>query len=344
MSKRTKLEDLSDELYFELFEYLNVCDLHESLFNLNSRLNQIILDRRLCLHGCILTYEQLVYFSSKIQPYLENSEQTIISLQISGYRYWQQLFSNHIYLSIRSLTVNGAEELSALKSLLISKHLPFLKHLTITATRRFVYSETRVYDLIYTIISQNQTLTTCVFDFHFNIRSFRHRSHETQFSHLSSIIERLNLRVNFNLKNFSRVIKQLPNLRFLEARIYGNDNLDNFHLSLIQNLTYLILSISCVPFLKLERILSMMSNLKKLHIKGYINLDTNYLKQSYRWKQLLTKKLSLLKQFRLSFKTNFILDSQCLLKKFQQDQYFQQNNFYLEEQPSHGYLKMTGSF
>ncbi|CAF3609290.1 unnamed protein product, partial [Rotaria sp. Silwood2] len=64
MKQVSSFTDLSNDLFFEIFDYLDVLDLFQAFFNLNQRFNLLIIDRHNCFQANMISlksYEFSIY-------------------------------------------------------------------------------------------------------------------------------------------------------------------------------------------------------------------------------------------------------------------------------------------
>lgn len=103
-SSKSFLEDLSNELLIDIFQYLSPYDLHRSLYNLNSHLNAIckVQKLRLDLSGSKRAFD---YYYSHQQPFASQ----IYSLKLDDNYDRLKLFNQHInidfFTNLRMLTI-----------------------------------------------------------------------------------------------------------------------------------------------------------------------------------------------------------------------------------------------
>ncbi len=96
-SSKSLLEDLSNELLIDIFEYLSPYDLHRSLYNLNSRLNAIceVQKLRLDLSGPKYAFD---YYYSNQQPFASQ----IYSLKLDDNYDRLRIFNEHMNIELFS--------------------------------------------------------------------------------------------------------------------------------------------------------------------------------------------------------------------------------------------------
>ncbi|CAF4047201.1 unnamed protein product [Rotaria sordida] len=118
------LELFPDELFLELFSFINPIDLYHGFINLNSRLNNILNDIRICIH--IINDDQYEDY----QACLNHFAYQIIYLAIDCH--WSRLSYNinlQSFVNLRSLYLPMPTDEQCLE--ITSDNLPFLTNLTI---------------------------------------------------------------------------------------------------------------------------------------------------------------------------------------------------------------------
>jgi hypothetical protein len=85
-----KIEDLSIELWLEIFSYLNILHQFNAFFNLNKRLNQILFSYRTQIN-CKNNDENTQYLFKHILPYLTHPE-NVTGLRLENTNNVKQFF------------------------------------------------------------------------------------------------------------------------------------------------------------------------------------------------------------------------------------------------------------
>ena len=104
MISRTNLEDLSNELLIDIFQYVSFYDLHRSVYNLNRRLNAIceVQKLRLDVSGWRRIFH---YYCSHQQPMISQ----IYSLKINDFYdrviKFDQCNSIDLFINLRMLSI-----------------------------------------------------------------------------------------------------------------------------------------------------------------------------------------------------------------------------------------------
>ncbi|CAF4914343.1 unnamed protein product [Rotaria sp. Silwood1] len=120
----SKLELFPDELFLELFSFIHPIDLYRGFINLNSRLNNILNDIRICIH--IINDDQCEDY----QACLNHFAYQIIYLAIDCH--WSRLsykISLQQFVNLRSLYLPMPTDQQSLE--ITSNNLPFLTNLTV---------------------------------------------------------------------------------------------------------------------------------------------------------------------------------------------------------------------
>lgn len=109
----SKFEDLSDEIFMDIFDYLSpAIYIYHSFFNLNHRLNRIIQDARLLISLDLSQLINPLNFAYHCQMMLPNMSKQLIALRLSNeQKFYEQIqiFLSHIrlanYYALRQLSL-----------------------------------------------------------------------------------------------------------------------------------------------------------------------------------------------------------------------------------------------
>ncbi|CAF1016912.1 unnamed protein product [Adineta ricciae] len=127
--KCTALEHLPNEILLEIFSYLTLIDIHTSFYDLNTRLNQLIIFS--CLRGFI------IHTTKENNLYLKHILPHIPSCQINTLKLWhnssyEQLLNEFPVnlCQVHTLVLRGLKNLSFYQCRQLLKHFQYLRTLT----------------------------------------------------------------------------------------------------------------------------------------------------------------------------------------------------------------------
>jgi hypothetical protein len=148
------MEDLSNELFFEVFDYLDGCDLHKAFSNLNKRFEDIFFSPYLRLKIGINSRQQsdIQYCHTNI---IRPNRHKIISLCLLNTlvidRFFQSMIFDTSFYRLESVVLYDlkSDKLTTLLLRLIS--VPYLYSLTITINNRQLHDLSHVYRLIFSL-------------------------------------------------------------------------------------------------------------------------------------------------------------------------------------------------
>lgn len=268
MKQISLLTDLSNDLFFEIFDYIDVLELFQAFYNLNQRFNILLTDR----HNSF----QVNMFSLK--SYQFSIYKSIILPKISCYirylcisdefHYLQMIlrsFSLKNLLSVRLYHVKLNELMIVLKNCQLK---------SIFIDTKYIQNETHLNEIFRNLFSQQFQLNSIQCDFHTNLHFLNEKNKLSKLRHVI-------LTCDCFSSDFIILISQLPNLRYLSARIndyrreYMDKDIDHLHGN--DSIYSLILHISNVELDRLLLIFSLMINVHKLELNGSIDFDVNYL-------------------------------------------------------------------
>ncbi|CAF1572063.1 unnamed protein product, partial [Didymodactylos carnosus] len=262
----TTVNDLYDDVWLEIFEFLYINDIFNSFWNINNNLNRIIVDRRLKLYANLIRDESLDYFNLTILPNIHS--QQLISLKLTNCFEKQMNFNQ--YINLQSLTLNSINTMQ-LKLLLIAKHLTHLKYFQINAIGIFGQDNREIIEQILKI----KTLKTCRFNFGLQKMGLRNET----ISAISSNIENFIIESEFVSNSLFKLIPHLPKPQYLN--IYLREDYryrSSITFNSLLNLKTLRLKISRLSFNHLKLLFdSVCSNLQILVLNGCIVNDLQYL-------------------------------------------------------------------
>lgn len=163
MGLRTSFNDLSNELFLEIFDYLDVFDLFRTFQNLNQRLNSLIIDRRIIFQANLLmgNDEQLSMYKNMILPKVG---QYLRHLTITDeYGYFESLFNSMIFRDLLSVRLYQIK-LHQLRSILDHCQLKSLYIQT-----KFIQNEKHLNDIFHHLVNHQPKLRRLQCNFYTNL-------------------------------------------------------------------------------------------------------------------------------------------------------------------------------
>ena len=287
------MENLPNDLFYEIFEYLNGCDLIQAFSQLNQRFEYLIQYSSLPL---------AIEFTSKSQAKLEENCRNVII------PYKHRIRSLHLYNStvignfFRICTIDGS--FTCLKSIALSeisrenaiaaifcmKSLPKLSSLTIELEDDYDPDGSIIFELIFQLPTLKYlSITASPWEFDIDI--------PIAINSKPSPIERMILNVYFRVSELITIVQHTPKLKYLSC-IRIDDSVDinlNDQSPLLTELTHLSIKNFQADFTEFEYLMKRISSqLQILHLKA---LPFRSFLSENRWRQLITKYMPVLHDF-----------------------------------------------
>lgn len=295
----TSIEDISNELFYDIFDYLDGYDILNAFQNLNLRFEKLLNDNSLLLKLKISSQSIL---DNQWKGFLLINRHRIYSLNISDDsildRFIHHCTINSTFIRLQSLNLNSlpAYKFLALLSDLIS--LPRLCSLTCSLTSCFV-DVSYIYRIVFRFRYLNYLkLSLPIIE---DLEDFEQSICVIEQERLSEI-EYLVMDHCCTLHDFLSIISFMPKLRHLTCQtlfqIEENISKENFSIS--RNLTHLTIDRCQLKFhllqILIEKLPSQLQTFRLVnHSNDYLYLD------AYRWEELITEYLPCLKTFSLQF-------------------------------------------
>ncbi|CAF4217519.1 unnamed protein product, partial [Adineta steineri] len=269
----TQFEDLSNELIYEIFDYIDYCLIYEIFVNLNLRFHSLFYESNLPLKvNFPLTSKTIFQYRCK---YIINSNiKRIISLNIC--KYFLEFFSINLFSSLKSLTVNQiqSDKISTLLSNLIC--LPNFSSLSIYSSNYF-QDENSIYLSIFRLTK----LKLCKLTF----PSGGERVPLPIAIDSYHKLERLIINGHCRLEQLNSILSYLPLLQHLSCQYLYGTGRECKEIQIPKNLTSIHLTIYRVLFEEMKLFLSKISSrLKILRMKTFDNDDYFLAEQ---WEELI---------------------------------------------------------
>lgn len=260
--------DLSNDLFLEIFDYLDVRHLFRAFFNINQRFNRLIEDRRISFQANLfsMNFELFSIYQEQILPRIGSFIRYLILSDHENY--FQEIlrsisFTHLISVNLYQVKLNELIKIlesSQLKSMVIeTKNIRNEKHLN---------------ELFRMFFCQQADLRVLQVNFHTQL-FFRDQKFKT------SQLRRITIECPCFSSDIIVLISQLLSLRYLNARI--NDlnrehmEKDIDHFSGNKSVRSVVLQIENVEYDRLLLLLTLMSDVRTVELNGKIDFDINYL-------------------------------------------------------------------
>ena len=313
----TIFEDLSNEIMYEVFEFLDCYEAYEAFFDLNMRF------RNLFIHSPIPFNLNLSDLSKRnfdhyFQFIIKANDDHIKSLYISNPFYTEYFLSllsiNSSFIRLQNLSLREISSNKLIPLLTVLRSVPSLTSLTITVNG-LIQNITLVHQLILAL----PVLQYCNTSFNWRTQ----RLSPSIDSHAKSPIRHLVINSPYDLHSFALLLSCMPDLVRLSCyQLSLNNDNDLNRPIVLPKLTHLLLVLS-MPFEQFQMfILNFVHSLEVLCISSMplVNreenvepFDNDYL-DADRWKPLISTHMPRLR----------IFDLQCFGKVDQQDRQYHQ--------------------
>ncbi|CAF1276540.1 unnamed protein product [Adineta steineri] len=272
------IENLSNEIFYEIFDYLDGLDICIAFSNLNYRFQQLLIFSS-------FRYKINLDFSTKREKFLNNYKQIqhqthSISFIISKKSMNKLLISFQIdrsFNNLQSIRIDNIPKDKLISLLIHLSELPCVHSLNIQTTDS-IEDLSQIYQLIFSLPKlKSNELYLCGNECSISIPTF----------------DELNALISYT-----------PNLRHLKLSHISKDesNIEDMLPMNLNNLIHLSLFTVYLNFNKVELFIEKMnSKLKILHVIAYSNQDITYL-YAYRWEKLISQNFPQLKKFSLCFR------------------------------------------
>jgi len=292
----TCIENLSNELFYEIFDYLDGCDIFDAFSNLNNRFQELL--------NSSLYLFKIYRFSTKERTFKRYCKQIILSNKykiISINLYDQTLINLFCTLCNIDLSFNRLESL-VLNGIKINQLLPLLMNLM---------DLPRLFSLNICLIGDYEDLDH-VYQLIFYLPFLKYIKLSTAIDERTellpismpdqiSTIEHLNINHRCTLHELNFILSCTSNLRCLTCqRLFDSDSVFSTTLS---NLTHISINNCYFNFDEFEIFIKQISS--KLRVIRFINRsnDTAYL-DANRWERLILRYIPVLCKFDLKFFEN----------------------------------------
>ncbi|CAF4252976.1 unnamed protein product [Rotaria sp. Silwood2] len=296
----TSIENLSNELFYEIFEYLDGYDIYKTFCNLNSRFQYLItcssisFNIKLCSNA---RSEVKHCCKTVIIPNIHR----ILSLNLEDESLINDFFKHCIINSsfhrLQSIVLNCISIDRAVVLLFFLKSLPHLFSLTMHIEEEWNADLSNIYRMIFSLSSLKYNKLS-LFQF-FGVEDaniFVPLALNEQFS----TIEYLIISHICTLSELMSILYHTPQLRHLicDNLVESDSNVQIEQSITLSNLVYIRINVYHIDFDEFEMFMKIFSQLQVLHItqeygKAYLDAD--------RWKRLITKHMSHLCRFNYQY-------------------------------------------
>lgn len=293
------IEDLSNEVFYKLFGYLNAYEIYRVFHHLNSRLQGLITSASLRLKIPRFSCAQENVYADIYKQLLTNHKQQIIFLHLwpssSSLRREGDFLSiisiDSSYHCLQSLYLDDIPPSIIIPILKNLVTVPCLSSLTVKLDRL-----TEVYQLIFQLPKLEYLCcqSSSVFG-----RISLPTADQTQLTSIKKCI----IDHSCSLRDFFHLISYMPRIEHLEFKDLSSDNSSTYEVTLhsdYPDLTYLSIEMCAISFDELQACLSYIgSNLKSLDLE-FIQDDYDYLDDN-RWEYFISNYLPKLDNFHLNY-------------------------------------------
>ena len=287
------LECLSNELFYEIFEYLDGCDLIQSFSQLNRRLENLIQYSSLPL---------AVTFTSKSRTKLEENCRNVIvpykhrirSLHLYDYSVIRNFFRtctiNDSFTCLESIVISDISLENTIAALFFFKSLPRLSSLTIKLYDGYGEDGSNIFKFALSLptlkyLNISISLDESYIEIPMTINS------------KPSSIERMILNGNLKISDLIAIIQHAPKLKHIscDELVTNDDESTQDESPVLKELTYLSIKRFEADFDEFEYLMKRISSqLQILHLK--VLPFRSFLFEN-RWRQLINKHMPVLHKF-----------------------------------------------
>jgi hypothetical protein len=292
----TCIENLSNELLYEIFDYLDCCDIFDGFSNLNTRFQEFLNNSSFLF--------KIYRFSTRERTFKRYCKQVILpnKYRIISLNLYDQTLINlfctlcNIDLSfnrLESLVLNGIKLDQLLPLLIDSMDLPRLVSLNIRLIGDYEDLD-HIYQLIFKLPSLKYMKFSLVIDKRIDLLPIA--THDR-----ISTIEHLNINHGCTLDELNDILSYTPQLHRLTCKRLSDS--ESTFTSKLFNLTYISINNCDFNFDEFEIFIKQICS--KLQVMRFINQsnDTAYL-DADRWKRLILQYIPDLSKFNFQFFEN----------------------------------------
>ncbi|CAF0929822.1 unnamed protein product [Adineta steineri] len=314
------MEYLSNEIYYEIFDYLDGCDIYQSFSNLNHRFQQLLNSSSL-LYKLKFHFETDDLFMNKYQYIKYLNRNQILSLNLSSKIHIDQFFSsfniNSLFYQLRSISLEYVKSETLVILLKDSIHLPCLTSLNIQS-----YDELLDLSQIYLLIFSLSKLKYLTISSNGFKDSLELPAYSTENHHEMSSIEHLNIDHHVTFKELSTIISYLPKLYDLEFvhEIEDDSTVELITYDELSKLTKISMTISDLNFNEMYIFLTKLPSTLKIFKFILWKIDIDYLDFEM-WQNLIEEYFPQLDKFYFNYNAGCSDEDEwifngCMLNEF----------------------------
>ncbi|CAF0958335.1 unnamed protein product [Adineta steineri] len=315
------MENLSNEIYYEIFDYLDGCDIYQSFSNLNHRFQQLLNSSSL-LYKLKFHFETDDLFMGKHQYIKYLNRNQILSLNLSSkIHYIDKFFSsfniNSLFYQLRSISLEKVKSETLVILLKDFIHLPSLTSLNIQSYDELL-DLSQIYLLIFSL-SKLKYLTISSNEFK---DSLELPAYSTENHHEMSSIEHLNIDHHVTFKELSTIISYLPKLYDLEFvhEIEDDSTVKLITYDELSKLTKISMTISDLNFNEMYIFLTKLPSTLKIFKFILWKIDIDYLDFEM-WQDLIEEYFPQLDKFYFNYNAGCSDEDEwifngCMLNEF----------------------------
>jgi hypothetical protein len=282
----TCLEHFSNELFYDIFDYLDACDIHKAFSSLNIRLENLLTSSLLPLKINLDSKSKLT-LEHRCRHVIIPNKHRIVSLHINDHSLISDFFNqcniDSSFHRLESITLKGLSYCKLLMVLFYLNSLPRLSSLMVEPEEDFYYSIGDIYRMVFCLPSLKY--------YKLSLSDYEETeiSMPISINPKSSTIEHLVINHQCTLEELSYILFHTPHLRHLTCkRLAETDEVPTKEVLLtLLNLTHISITDCNIEFDKFEKFIkNISSQLRTLRLHTFSNptyLDGN------RWKRLIKK-------------------------------------------------------
>ncbi|CAF0872377.1 unnamed protein product [Rotaria sordida] len=297
-SSKIYLENLSNELFYEIFDYLDSCDVYKAFSNLNIRFQNLIFHSSFPLKINFCTKSKSIIEDYCRHLIIPNTHR-ILSFDLRSELIIDQFVKcctiNSSFNRLESIILHGLTDRQLLTMLFYLNSLPCLFSLTIDMEEDYYYNLGDIYRLIFSLSKLKYNKMSLF-------------GYEELFIEMPIIINERFSTIEYLIIDYSCTMNQLDSLlrhtpRLCRLRcerlVESDENVEKYQSTTLSYLTYISIGECQVEFDDFEMFFKEISfQLEVLHIS--VSWNMSYL-DANRWEQLMKKYMPYLKNFHFTY-------------------------------------------
>ncbi|CAF3610681.1 unnamed protein product [Rotaria sp. Silwood1] len=328
-SNKCRFEDLANELFYEIFEYLDLYDIYRGFFNLNQRFQNLIINSNFPNQINISTMSK-----SKFEYYHKNillpNKHRIYLIRLSIPFMSELIFSSAYtilrFIHLQTLIIDHIEMKDFIK---LSNHLAHLRelHSLIISLADHIQS----LNVLFSSIFQLKKLKYCKIEY--TIKDNQNSISFDLTRRVFSPIQYLIINGQFSFNSLNNLLSCLPELHHIsiQSLMNSNDNIKIDDLSYyiqLRYLKYVSFKINSIDFNKFENIIKQFFDYVEI-LRLTMNSDEEYL-NAKRWQQLIVSHMPYLRIFDMKYQGS-IGNKYDVIKQFSSSFWTEKKWFFTHE-------------